>query len=167
MRTINYWPVSIDTNVEPFRIDYVSVTSIICSWYQIIFIKLSESLLLCKYYSIYVKATFVMILTLLMKYCQEWSMYLVYLCNSFIFNFFLFFYFILLLLAFLYCAYKVQISSWAFVWEDLEAVHYRKHFLKMLKRQICKTVWKIFTSWFDKYCIYVFLDLVEVPRGSL
>ena len=59
---------------------------------HIVYINLcwSESLLLYKYYSICVKATFVMvILTLLMKRCEKWSMCLVYFYNCFIFNLFL------------------------------------------------------------------------------
>ena len=54
-------------------------------------------------------------------------MYLVYIYSSFILNVFLtFFYFYDIYL----CRYKVQISSWAFVWEDQGVVHVRKDMLK-------------------------------------
>ena len=59
-----------------------------------------------KYYSIYVRETSVMILTLLIKYCLEWSMYLVYIYNSYIFNLFLTF---LLLLTFIYVFTKFKL----------------------------------------------------------
>ena len=52
----------------------------------------SERLLndsICEYYSIYFRATFVMILKLLMKHCKKQSTYLVYIYNNFIFLFIL------------------------------------------------------------------------------
>ena len=54
-------------------------------------------------------------------------MCLVYIYNSFIFNAFLtsFYFFDIYL-----CGYKVQISSWTFVWEDQGAIHVRKDMLK-------------------------------------
>ena len=65
-----------------------------------------------------------MILTFI-KYCEEISMYLVYIYNSLIFNLFLTF-----LLLWHLCGYKVSISSWTFVWEDQGAVHVRTDMLK-------------------------------------
>ena len=54
-------------------------------------------------------------------------MYLDYIYNGFISNLFLiFFNFFDIYL----CGYKVQISSWTFVWEDQGAVHVRKNMLK-------------------------------------
>ena len=67
-----------------------------------------------------------MFLTLLMKYCQEWSMYLVYIYNSFLFNQFLT---ILLLLTFIYMLIRFKLvlghcmgglrsctCQWRFTW---------------------------------------------------
>ena len=54
-------------------------------------------------------------------------MYLVYIYSSFILNVFLTFFYIFVIYL---CGYKVQISSWTFVWEDQGALHFRKDMLK-------------------------------------
>ena len=87
---------SIDINLEPVCIDYVTVTNIICNWFI-----LSYSL----YKVELIRKPFKM--QILIHLCQSnfcndfniadetqyWSMYLAYIYNSFIFNLFLFFYF--------------------------------------------------------------------------
>ena len=119
---------------------------------HIVFIRLYWSeILLREYYSICVRATFVMILTLLMKYCQEWSIYLVYIYNSFILNSFLtfllpytFIYVFIVLRHLCQTIKELYMSGKMFLpWHDEEP-----NVVKQL-------VWRIFTSWFGTYYICI------------
>ena len=107
------------------------------------------------YYSICIRATFVMILILLMKYCREWSIYLVYIYNSFIFNSFLTF---LLPLTFIYMFIRFKLVLRHLCGMIRELYMSVKPFLPWhaekpnVTRQL---VWRIFSSWFVTYCIYI------------
>ena len=98
-----------------------------------------------------------MILTLLMKYCQEWSIYLVYIYNSFIFNSFLTF---LLPLTFIYVFIRFKLVLRHLCGMIRELYMSVKPFLPWhaeepnVTRQL---VWRIFSSWFVTYCIYMLL----------
>ena len=58
------------------------------------------------------------------------------------FNLFLLFYFFVIYIH----GFKIEISSWGFVWESRGAVRVRKDFLDMLKSQMWRKIWRIFTS---------------------
>ena len=119
---------------------------------HIVFTKLhwSESFLECIYYFICVKAIFAMILILLMKYCQEWSMYLVYIYNSFIFNLFLTFSFTFL--TFIYVFVKIKLVLQYLCGRIVqEKLPWHPEELNVAKQLVSK----IFASWFGAYCIYI------------
>ena len=91
--------------------------------------------------------------------CLDWSMYWGYIYNVFIVNLFLIWSFTL----FDIClrSPKLDVSSWEFVWKGWGAVHVRKGFFDMLKKQMWQNSYYKEFLLFATYCIYaVFLDLI-------
>ena len=96
-----------------------------------------------------------MILTLLIKYCQEWSICLVCIYNSFILNSFLTF---LLPLIFIYVLIRFKLILKDLCRTIKELYMSGKTFLPWHAEEpnVAKQlVWRIFTSWFGTYCICI------------
>ena len=96
-----------------------------------------------------------MILTLLMKYCQEWSIYLVYIYNSFILSLFLTF---LLPLTFIYVFVRFKLVLRHLCGTIKELYMSGKTFLPWHAEEpnVAKQlVWRILTSWSGTYYICI------------
>ena len=95
------------------------------------------------------------ILTLLRKYCQEWSIYLVYIYHSFIFNSFLTF---LLPLTFIYMFLRFKLLLRNLCGMIKELYMSGKTFIPWHAEEqyVAKPlIWRIFTSWYDTCCTYI------------
>ena len=131
-----------------------------CCIHKVVLVR--KPLTMSIYYSICIRATFVMILTLLMKYCQEWSIYLVYIYNSFVFNSFLTF---LLSLTFVYVLRRFKLVLRHFRGMIKELYRSGNTFLPWHAEEpnVAKQlVWRIFTSWFATYCISIYTGFSDL-----
>ena len=96
-----------------------------------------------------------MILTLLMKYCQEWSFYLAYIYNSFIFNSFLTFLFPLTFIC-VFIRFKLVLGHLRGRIEELYMSGKTFFSWHAEEPNVAKQlVWRIFTSRSGTYCIYI------------